>query len=1036
MNKSQVRANLLDENSAFVQARPRQNKPQKPSQQQQQQNLQFVNHPLAQHPTYQQDEYYQQQQREQQHQHQQQPQQHYNQQAPPPQGQQYPVNQNYNNNGYYNQGPPPQQRSHTSYPNSNYPTYEANSNNHPSQYMDKQRGSYSGPYQQNYDFQPQRAPPPQQQRSQSYQYESPQNPSEKYQQHDKRSVSHTYSQNSSQYHHSHPHPHQQAPPLQPLKPKQQIFLMNDDSEDNVNGKVVHVSKSADVSLDNDKIQQLEEKIQRLERVLALQQDISERSRSESPNNSEGLARSVVSPTKLGDDSMGTLNNSTNSIISADSPNNGNAPPLPPPPPAEMKSLSSSPKASLFKSEIEIREQQQQQQQRQEQGTSDNSSDLRLSRTSLIPTEKSINEENDDDEDDEDDGDYNNDEPPPSYEELEKSGSLTYSQSIYRTPYEKAGYQLDHNKTPTNTPSDEKSTLKQLSELEVSENTSNFPKLKTKKSNLLMSKRKIPTQINESEESEVSTPPIPIPVPISVPVPVPAPTQSQQNMVPPKLISKQTSTSTSTLKGLNQTKSGTLDSLYTNNNTLYHATNTNSNSTNSVEHIEFIKYVDDDSYETLSNGIIKPILPSKSTVQVEDTISKFRKTRERAIADYKQFTPKIQFYWAILLLETLSKTEVISKMTIDGKVRKNPLNFKKLKKQRMMFLTTAIKVLEKLIQIAPNDTRARLYLGDIYSGGIHPGFIERDEKLGYKLFYESAIKQNDPIAYYRVGCCLDSGIGTKQDISKSIMFFEKGALLGDPSCMTQLGWMYLGGLNGCIQDISLSISYYKQSYETLRSKTIMCGDSLITARSFEDAKCSFFTLAKLYQTDKTSFNLINLNDEKVIETIENLKVSNVWRNKSKSLKYYLESAKLGDERSQACLGYYYAQGFFPTNEFKSDKESNNGVADSIDARKSIYWFSKSAANGHPYASLGLARWYGSGAIDSNGKIILKRDEQQAFLWGRKAADTGELSEAEFMIGVCFEQGFGVEKNLIMAENYYKRSSLHGYKKATSKLKRSG
>lgn len=845
---------------------------------------------------------------------------------------------------------------------------------------------------------------------------------------------------------------------EPLHPNKQLFLMGDSDEIDANDPSVNrtknkkngksknrATKDADInnnveenvpstsfnmlsktrSIEQDKIQQLEEKIQRLERVLALQE-------LESKTNKSSTSVDNV-PAEA---ETGTQQRTVSAKpIPVQTP--GNAPPLPPPPPPEKKSLLNSPKANLFLSGLD--------------SASKGSDDLRLSASSLIPTERSLSDHSDGE------GDhsieYNDEEPPPSYEELEKSGSLTYSQSIYRTGFEKAGYQMDHVVTPTNP---------------VSGSSNEAIKSTGKITRELMSKRKIPSQITEEmfekaalKSSLSSIPTLASETPTKTvtgsstqlrpsvvssasttlaaaqaptqtfQVPPPAAAKSQPQIQPQPQVQQNGSLQNefrpparieNSISAINSKQSRTTmdSSLYTPKST-------------SSELTSIIKYSTDLSYETLPNGVIKPILPSQSKESPEETIARFRKTRDKALADYKQFTPKIQFYWAILLVETLSKSEVLSKMTIDGKLRKNAISYKKLKKQRLMFLTTAIKVLEKLIQIAPNDTRARLYLGDIYSGGIHPGLIERDEKLGYQLFYDAATKQNDPVACYRIACCLESGVGCKQDVSKSIVFFERGATLGDPSAMCQLGMMHFAGVNGCVQDISLSIAYHKQAYETLRSRTVMAFDPLISSRSFQDARGALYTLAKLHQTDRQILCLNDGNDEKTRKTIEELKYANVWCNSSKALKYYLEAAKLGHNESQACLGYYYSQGFFPTYSFKSDKEASNGVADALDERKSIYWFSKAAADGHTYAALGLARWYGSGATDSEGKVILKRDEQQAFLWGRKAADAGELAEAEFMIGVCFEQGFGVEKNLVMATNYFERSARRGYKKAINKLK---
>lgn len=1050
MKKSQIRANLLNENSVFPQQSNVETPPGNSSYTQncvysqqdhpsgrqhynQPQPMRYVNHPLAQNSF--QEAYYQpnqpiqahRKQRQSSRQHQQPPPHHQVQ----PQPQQPPLQaqppQHIYNTGYHqgqSQGPsyvqPQVQPSivphsahsseatqqsayHHSYQSQQshlQPQPQIHRGSHRSHevfpvsdeqpYYQEQRGSYSGPYQSH----------PHNRRSDIHEY---------------------YDEPALEPVQPTPQPPipvaPMIPPIQnggripseshsrPLRAKDQVFTIDSDEEDDK----VHKSKS---KAEVDKIQLLEEKIQRLERVLALQEltskkssnninrDAAESSNNDNNNNNnmkddEVGKEAFVSSSQYVENSKGSSINGLEKL---------SGPPLPPPPPPEKRSLSSSPKANLFTTE-------------NSRVDSHFDASMRMSASSLIPTDKSISDQSVGDEGDleaEYNNDDDNDEPPPSYEELEKSGSLTYSQSIYRTGFEKAGYQMDHVATPL-TPKDKSKPRDESDEVDkVDDETMKF-------STRLMSKRKIPSQITddmfEKAALRISSQKDSSDINNKHEDKVPAPrVKTEKTIQTPIKMTIQEPTQEPILTKTEESVRSKARS-----------------ATKPIEPSNFIKYSTPSSYETLSNGVIQPILPSKCSDSVETSISAFRRTREKALADYKQFTPSIQFNWAILLLETLSKSEVISQMTIDGKIRKNPLPFKKLKKQRLMFLSTAIKVLEKLIQVAPNDTRARLYLGDIYSGGIHPGLVERDERIGYELFFESAMQQNDPVACYRIACCLESGVGCKQDIPKSILFFEKGATLGDPSSMCQLGMMHFAGVNGCIQDVSLSISYHKQAYETLRSKSVMGSDPLISTRSFQDARGALYTLAKLHQTDSKILCLSDRSDPKTLKTIQELKDCNAWCNKGKALKYYLEAAKLGHNESQACLGYYYSQGFFPTHSFKSDKESNEGIMDPIDARKSIYWFSKAAADGHTYAALGLARWYGAGAVDSDGRVILKRDEQQAFLWGRKAADGGELVEAEFMIGVCFEQGYGVEKNLVMAANYYERSAMKGYKKAIAKLK---
>ncbi|GMF01754.1 unnamed protein product [[Candida] boidinii] len=432
---------------------------------------------------------------------------------------------------------------------------------------------------------------------------------------------------------------------------------------------------------------------------------------------------------------------------------------------------------------------------------------------------------------------------------------------------------------------------------------------------------------------------------------------------------------------------------------------------------------------LSNDIIKPILPSESEEPVDAVIERFRASRKKALIDCNDFTPSIQFEWAITLLETVSRSDVLSRMAIDGKIRKKAINYKNLKSQRQQFVNTGVKVLTRLLQVAPNATRARLYLGDIYSGGIHPGIIPKDDEKGYKLFYDAALKQEDPVAYYRVACCLEVGIGVEQNVPLSYEFFNKAAELGDPSAMCQLGMFAFAGSNNQVSNVAQSIYWHQKAADGLKDPKVMGDNPLISARSFSDSRGALYTLAKLHQTD---LNILCLNKDspRAKSTINQLISLGVFRNLNGGLYYYLEAAKLKHREAMAALGFIYATGYFPTSNFTKDKESSgNKPFTAIDSKKSIYWYSKAAAADHVYASMGLAKWYGSGA---NG--VLKQDPEQGFLWMKKAADEGGLSDAEYMVGCCFESGFGCEKNKSRAVVYFRRASSKNHQGAISKLQK--
>ncbi|GMG19662.1 unnamed protein product [Ambrosiozyma monospora] len=791
--------------------------------------------------------------------------------------------------------------------------------------------------------------------------------------------------------------------------------------------------------ENDRINYLEEKILLLEKALA-SQDLSPSSHTSSfsdtqpsvPAHQPVQTQSPPSPPSPADITPHPFKNRENTSTFQRS--DASAPPLPPPPSSYQKKPLS-PLASSFYAKT---------------GNPIVDEIKRTSKSSLVPTpdptiEDLINYD--------DDGGF--DELPPSYEELEQSGSLTYSKSIYRTGVEKAGLLSDYvNPASSEPPVLESSTttnefsssghkplrrrmpppLTGLSETEPPPSLSYSQRLGSSTSSnytepdipLASANNSVdPSQYNfkieagySSTSASASTSTIPLPTRARTPNPEqrahPTAThhhQTNQRMhteesafEPPSMGDRRTDSNRSNNDYRKPPKSSsTLNSAKLKSNSL--------------------------SYKVIANGVIEPVLPSKSDEPLEDAIARFKATREQALKDYKKFTPVIQFNWALILLESLARTELVSRMDISGKKRRRPIPFKMLTEQRKTFLKTSVKVLQNLVQLAPNKTRARTYLGDIYAGGIHPGLVVQDEHKGYELFYEAAIQENDALACYRVACCLESGFGCSKNIKKSNQFLERAATLGDPSAMCQLAMSHFTGVNGIQLDMGMSIEWNTRAVESLRNINVMGSDPLLSSRSFSDSRRALYILGKMHQTD---IGLLCLKDNTTKNKfrLDQLVKLDVFRNYHKALGYFTEAAKIGHIESQATLGFLYSKGYFPTDNFKPDKDSTAGRNPKgiLDARKSVYWFSKAAQEDHVYAALGLANWYGSGA-----EGLLEKSEQQAFLWGRKAADEGLLPEAEFMIGICFEQGFGVAENRQMAINYFKRSASKGYHKAAAKLK---
>jgi TPR repeat protein len=58
-------------------------------------------------------------------------------------------------------------------------------------------------------------------------------------------------------------------------------------------------------------------------------------------------------------------------------------------------------------------------------------------------------------------------------------------------------------------------------------------------------------------------------------------------------------------------------------------------------------------------------------------------------------------------------------------------------------------------------------------------------------------------------------------------------------------------------------------------------------------------------------------------------------------------------------------------------------------------------------------------------------QKAVEWYTKAANQG-LASAQYNLGICYEYGKGVMKNIFKAKEWYKKAADQGYEKAKDKL----
>ncbi len=126
--------------------------------------------------------------------------------------------------------------------------------------------------------------------------------------------------------------------------------------------------------------------------------------------------------------------------------------------------------------------------------------------------------------------------------------------------------------------------------------------------------------------------------------------------------------------------------------------------------------------------------------------------------------------------------------------------------------------------------------------------------------------------------------------------------------------------------------------------------------------------------------------------------------SKAVEWWQKAAERGNQQAQCALGKCYQIGL--------------GVRkDLVQAER---WYQKSAAQGYPAAQ------------GQMGMFCAERSEiVRAVEWWQKAAEQGDPN-SQCALGLCYETGQGVSKDLVQAQSWYQKSAAQGNTDAQAQL----
>ncbi|EXJ63014.1 hypothetical protein A1O7_03458 [Cladophialophora yegresii CBS 114405] len=300
--------------------------------------------------------------------------------------------------------------------------------------------------------------------------------------------------------------------------------------------------------------------------------------------------------------------------------------------------------------------------------------------------------------------------------------------------------------------------------------------------------------------------------------------------------------------------------------------------------------------------------------------------------------------------------------------------KTAQKNREKYIFDAHKVIKKLV--ASNYPDAMFYLADCYGSGMLGLAVDAKEAF---ILYQSAAKLNHPQSAYRVAVCCELGSeeggGTRRDPLKAMQWYKRAATLGDTPAMYKMGMILLKGLLSQQKNPREAVSWLKRAAE----------------RADKDNPHALHELGLLYEATAPPDNIV--------------------RDERYAIQLFQQAAELGYKYSQFRLGSAYEYGL---------------IGCPIDARQSIAWYTRAAAQGEHQSELALSGWYLTGS-----EPLLTQSDTEAFLWARKAASSG-LAKAEYAMGYFNEVGIGTAVDVEEAKRWYYRAASQNFAKARERL----
>lgn len=288
----------------------------------------------------------------------------------------------------------------------------------------------------------------------------------------------------------------------------------------------------------------------------------------------------------------------------------------------------------------------------------------------------------------------------------------------------------------------------------------------------------------------------------------------------------------------------------------------------------------------------------------------------------------------------------------------------------------------LLGAAQNSPYWLIVVGEMYRYGVG---TEKNEKKAFS-YYEKAADLGDVDGIVKVGRAYMNGIGVPTDYQKSLYYFEKAAEQDNPEAMILTAYQYENG-KGVDVNFEKSLEWLTRAERSCRLR--LEGELLETDRNYYESLLGDVDHKRMHCESAACVELIGKEDCSMEQ-------------RQKALSRLSELAhKKGDWRAQVNMGILYEEGTFVGQ----------------DERKALEYYLMAAENGSTGAMNNIGNFY------LHGKGVAK-DYDKAFEWYQKAADLSGNAAAECSLGMCYQYGYGTKIDYEKARCFYELSARQG------------